>query len=297
MRRAWHPDPGPRSPRPLGGASHRFFQVRSWGPGRLGIVAPMSLTSFEIDDRGVARLTLDRPDVRNAFNAELIAEISDRILSLPVETRVLVLAGAGKAFSAGADLNWMKSMASYSQDDNVADSKKLQQMFSALDHCRVPVVGRIHGAAIAGATGLVACCDIAVASEETLFAFTEVKIGLIPAVISPFVVRKVGYAFARSAFLTAERFDARRAYEVGLVHKVVPLDSLESAVDGVVADLLAGGPEALRQARILVDSIAGRDPDDVADRTIAMIAERRTSEEGQEGIASFLEKRKPRWSP
>lgn len=257
----------------------------------------MSLTTFEIDERSVARLTLDRPDVRNAFDAELIAEISDRILTLPVETRVLVLSGAGKAFSAGADLNWMKSMASYSQEENIADSKKLQQMFSALDHCRVPVVGRIHGAAIAGATGLVACCDIAIASEETQFAFTEVKIGLIPAVISPYVVRKVGYPFARAAFLTAERFDANRAHEVGLVHKVVPLDALDTAVDGVVADLLAGGPQALRQARILVDSIVGKEPDDVADQTIAMIAERRTSEEGQEGIASFLEKRTPRWAP
>lgn len=257
----------------------------------------MSLTRFEIDDRGVARLTLDRPDVRNAFNAELIAEISDRILNLPPGARVLVLAGEGKAFSAGADLNWMKSMAGYSQEDNTSDSKNLQQMFSAIDHCRVPVVGRVHGAAIAGATGIVACCDIAIASEETVFAFTEVKIGLIPAVISPYVVRKVGYAFARAAFLTAERFDARRAYEVGLVHRVVAAAELDAAVDATVADLLAGGPQALRQARVLIDAVSGRDPDAVADMTIAMIAERRVSEEGQEGIGSFLEKRKPNWAP
>ncbi len=252
---------------------------------------------FEVDDRGVGVLTLNRPDVRNAFDADLIAGISRTVAELPDAVRVLVLRGEGKVFSAGADLAWMRSMKDFSYAENVEDSRKLRRMFELLDACPVPVVGRIHGAAVAGATGLVACCDVAVAAEGTIFAFTEVRLGLVPAVISPWVVRKTGYAFARAAFLTAERFDAERAYEVGLVHRVAPADELDDVVEGYVEGFLASGPEALRETRELVDDVAGRPPDEVGERTVETIARARVSDEGQEGIAAFFEKRPPRWAP
>lgn len=252
---------------------------------------------FELDDRGVGVLTLNRPDVRNAFDADLIAGISRTVAELPDTVRVLVLRGEGKVFSAGADLNWMRSMKDFSYEENVEDSRQLRRMFELLDACPVPVVGRIHGAAIAGATGLVACCDVAVAAEGTIFAFTEVRLGLVPAVISPWVVRKTGYAFARAAFLTAERFDAERAYEVGLVHRVAPADELDGVVEGYVEGFLASGPEALRETRALVDDVDGRPPDEVGERTVETIARARVSDEGQEGIAAFFEKRSPRWAP
>lgn len=255
----------------------------------------MSLTEFSVDARGVATLTLNRPEIRNAFNAELIREVTQRARDLGPKVRVLVLAGAGKAFCAGADLKWMISMAGYSKQENLDDSTGLDEMFSALDSCSVPVVGRIHGAAIAGATGLVACCDIAVAAESALFAFTEVRIGLVPAVISPYVVRKVGYSFARAAFMTAERFDARRALEVGLVHRVVPDADIDAEIAKVTNELLAAGPEAVIKARELVGQVQGKSPAEVRELTIAMIAERRVSAEGQEGVVAFLEKRPPNW--
>ena len=255
------------------------------------------MVEFEVDDRGVATLSLNRPEVRNAFNAELIAGITDAVSSLRDDARVLVLRGEGKAFCAGADLEWMRSMANYSSEDNIADSSQLEKMLSAIDSSPVPVVGRIHGAAIAGATGLVACCDYAVAEESTIFAFTETRLGLAPAVISPFVLRKVGYSFARAMFLTAERFDANRAYEVGLVHRVVSEEELDASVADVVESLLQAGPQALREARSLIDLVLGRDPKEVAELTVRTIARIRVSEEGQEGVASFLEKRPPNWRP
>ncbi|MBW3589734.1 MAG: enoyl-CoA hydratase/isomerase family protein [Actinobacteria bacterium] len=253
------------------------------------------MVKFEVDDRGVATLSLNRPEVRNAFNAELIAGITDAVSSLPDDARVLVLRGEGKAFCAGADLEWMRSMAKYSSEDNIADSSQLEKMLSAIDSSPVPVVGRIHGAAIAGATGLVACCDYAVAEESTIFAFTETRLGLAPAVISPFVLRKVGYSFARAMFLTAERFDAKRAYEVGLVHRVVGEKELDDSIADVVESLLQAGPQALREARSLIDLVLGRDPKEVAELTVRTIARIRVSEEGQEGVGAFLEKRTPRW--
>lgn len=257
----------------------------------------MSHIVFKAGERGVAHLRLNRPEVRNAFNDELIAEITEAVSALPEDIRVLVVSGEGKVFSAGADLEWMRSMAGLTHEENIADSAALRDMLDALDNCRVPVVGKIHGAAIAGAAGIAACCDYVVAAEGTIFAFTEVRVGLVPAVISPFVVRKVGYSFARAMFLTAERFDAGRALQAGLVHRVVPSEELEQAVDEVVDSLLQGGPEALRFSRQLLDRVAGRPPEEVGDLTVETIAGRRVSDEGQEGIASFLDKRRPRWSP
>lgn len=250
---------------------------------------------FEVDDRGVATLTLNRPEVRNAFNGELISEVIERLQHLSDHVRVLVLQGAGKVFCAGADLGWMMSVASSADGSGLSDSAVLQSMFDALDSAPVPVVARIHGAAMAGAIGLVACSDVAVAEESAVFAFTEVKIGLIPAVISPYVVRKTGYSFARAAFLTAERFSAQRAYEAGLVHVVAESGGLDAAVERVVTDLLAGGPEALRHARRLVEEVHGKPPGEVAAYTTQAIADRRVSAEAQEGIAAFLEKRPPNW--
>ena len=248
------------------------------------------------DDRGVVTLTLNRPDVRNAFDDTVIEAITRHITDLAPDARVLVLAGAGKVFSAGADLNWMRSMRDFGFAENLADSTRLREMFEALDGLSLPKVARVHGAAVAGATGLVACCDVAVAAEGTVFAFTEVRLGLVPAVISPYVVRKVGYAFARAAFLTAERFDAGRAREVGLVHRVVPSEDLDAAVEEYVQAFLAAGPDAVRRTRDLLDAVWGRHPDEVGERTVEAIAEARVSDEGQEGIASFFEKRPPRWA-
>lgn len=255
----------------------------------------MSFVEFGIDDRGVAALTLNRPEIRNAFNAELISEVTKTVMGLPAEARVLVLRGAGPSFSTGADLEWMRSMAGYSRDENLEDSKALQRMFATVDECPIPVVARVHGYALAGATGLVACSDYAIASESAVFSFTEVRIGLVPAVISPYIVRKVGYSFARATFLSAERFSAERAREAGLVHRVVPEDQLDASVDEVVSDLLQAGPDSVAEAKKLLASVAGRSPDDVAELTVGVIADRRVSEEGQEGMAAFFEKRKPRW--
>lgn len=248
----------------------------------------MNTILFDVDDSGVATITLNRPERRNAFDEQMLIEVSETVSTLPAEVRVLVLRGQGKVFCAGADLAWMMSGAG-------ATSSRLDEMFVAIDTCRVPVVACVHGAAMAGAIGIVASSDIVVAAASTVFAFTEVKIGLIPAVISPYVVRKVGYSFARAAFIGAERFDAQRAYEVGLVHRVVAEDELDAAVKEVVGGLLTGGPEAMREARKLVDEVWSKRPAEVRDMTVAAISARRSSEEAQEGVHAFLEKRKPRW--
>lgn len=244
------------------------------------------MIKFERDDRGVAQLQLNRPEVRNAFNAELMEAIVQKTKQPDVGTRVIVLSGAGKIFCAGADLKWMRGG---------RDSGLLREVFEAVDNCPVPVIARVHGAAIAGATGLVAACDLAVAAETTVFAFTEVRLGLVPAVISPYVVRKTGYAFARAAFMTAERFDARRAFEAGLIHRVVAEDKLDETVDSYVDALLAGAPGALVKARNLVNDVTGRRPAEAKSLTVEALSAARFSEEGQEGVAAFLEKRLPSW--
>jgi len=251
----------------------------------------MNEIRFEVDSRGVATLTLNRPEVRNAMNGELMSQMAETIGNLPSDVRVLVLAGEGKVFSSGADLAWMMSAT-----EAGGDSAVLLSLFSAVDQCRAPVVARVQGAAMAGAAGLVACCDFAVAAEDAVFGFTEVRLGLVPAVISPYILRKTGYSFARAAFLTGERFDARRAYEVGLVHRIVPSDQLDAAVEEVVRSLLLAGPEAIGEVRKLIEKIWGRSPSEVSDVTVAAISERRASEEGREGITAFLEKRRPRWA-
>lgn len=254
----------------------------------------------QLDKRGVATVTLNRPDKHNAFDSQLIAELTDTIVDLSNDdsVRVVVLTGEGKSFSAGADINWMRSMADYSEAENFEDSLKLAELMSVLDGLTRPTVARVNGAAIGGGTGLVACCDIAISTEEAKFAFSEVRLGLVPAVISPYVINAIGPRKARRYFLTAERFDGREAKRIGLVHQAVPADELDATVDGIVDNLLAGGPQALNAAKELVFNVSHQNRDQRQSgmqMTSRLIAHVRVSEEGQEGLGAFLEKRKPKW--
>ncbi len=248
---------------------------------------------------GVATVTLNRPDVRNAFDDVLISELTSALKNLDKDesVRALVLAGAGSAFCAGADLNWMKRMAGYGYEQNLADARALAGMLKTLDRLSKPTVARVHGPAFAGGTGLVAACDIAVGSPEAVFALTEVRIGLSPATISPYVIRAIGERAARRYFLTGERFDAGEAYRLGLLSLLSPPEGLGAALDGVLKHLVQGGPEAHRKIKDLVRAVSRGGPvaDALIDDTAQRIAEIRVSPEGREGIASFLEKRKPAW--
>ena len=250
----------------------------------------------ERDERGVATVTMDRPEVRNAFDPTLIAELTAVAAELAADdaVRVVVLTGAGGVFSTGADLNWMRSMRDYSHAENVADSTRLDAMFRALWELPRPLIGRIEGHALGGGTGLTAVCDIAVAANSAVFAFTEVLLGLAPAVISPYVLRKTSLSFARSVFVTGERFSAERAREAGLVHEVVAPDALDDAVEAAVRRCLAAGPRAAAAAKRLPE-IALLPLDDAAAQTVEIIAGLRVGEEGQEGMAAFFDKRRPRW--
>jgi len=252
-----------------------------------------------IDESGpVVRLTLNRPEVRNAFNEALIGEIAAWAEGVRAggRTRVAVLAAEGPAFSAGADLAWMSKTIGYSREENLRDARGLARMFAALDALPIPLVGRIQGAALGGGAGLAAVCDIAIAAEHAVFGFTEARLGILPAVISPFVIAKIGRSAARELFLTGRRFTAARAREIGLVHAVVPAAELDSTIDVQIADLLACGPEAIEGAKALIARVAGRPPSDVAELTAETIARHRTSAEGQEGMRAFLEKRQPAWA-
>ena len=249
-------------------------------------------------DGPVVRVTLNRPEVRNAFNDDLIARMTAWAESVAAggSARVAVLSGAGKVFCAGADLTWMSKMVGYSHDENVRDARAMARMFEALDTLPIPLIGRIHGAALGGGAGLAAVCDIVVCSDETLFGFTETKLGILPAVISPFAVAKIGRSAARELFLTGGRFSAARAREIGLAHKVVPLAELDSTVDAYLAELLAAGPGAIAAAKALIPEVWGRTVGEATAITSAAIAARRVSKEGQEGLRAFLEKRRPGWS-
>ena len=252
-------------------------------------------------DGPVEYLTLNRPDVRNAFNEHVIAELTAwaaaaREAAAQDGLRVVVLAGAGKTFCAGADVAWMSKTVNYTQDENLRDATAMSRMFAALDDLPVPLVGRIHGAALGGGAGLAAVCDIVVAEEQALFGFTEVKLGILPAVISPFALAKIGRSAARELFLTGARFSAARAREIGLVHQVVPTSELDAAVNAYVRELLTGGPEAIAAAKALIPQVWGRPLEGAMTVTAAAIAARRVSKEGQEGLRAFLEKRTASWS-
>ena len=257
----------------------------------------MTLVMVHRDERDVAWLTLDRPDVRNAFNAELIADLAAAADALHAEPpRAVVLSGNGPSFSAGADLNWMRSAKDLSQAENLADAQATGAMFHALDTLPCAVIGRVHGHAMGGGVGLVAVCDMVVADVETVFGFSEVQLGIAPAVISPFVVRKIGRSHARALFVSGERFDATWAEHIGLVHMVVDAEDLDGMVDAVITKVLSAGPTAIAVAKRLPD-VALAPMAQAREQTAAIIAELRAGAEAQEGMAAFLEKRTPHWAP
>ena len=232
------------------------------------------------------RVTLARPERRNAFGAELIAELTDAFADVG-DARAVVLAGEGPSFSSGADVEWMRRSIELSYEDNVADARRLRRMLETIDECPAPVLARVQGHALGGGVGLVAVADVAVSSEDAVFAFSEVKLGIIPAVISPFALAKIGPSAARRYFVTGERFDAATALRIGLVHEVAA--DPDAAVERILVEVLTAGPEAVRAAkRLVLDR-----PDALS--TERRIAERRTSHEGQEGLRAFLERREPSW--
>lgn len=246
----------------------------------------------------VLRVLLNRPDVHNAFNDELISEAIDLFESVERDTtaRVVVLGGVGANFCAGADLNWMSRMVSYTREENVRDSSLLAKMFAVMNDCPLPVVGRVQGAAIGGGVGLVSVCDIVIANHATKFGLSEVKLGILPAVISPYVIAKIGVSHARALFFTGERFGADRALQIGLVHKVATDDAeLDALVSDTVKQLLGSGPEAVRECKKLVRFVASNPLSESVPYTIESIATRRTSEEGQAGMNAFLKKEKAPW--
>ncbi len=249
---------------------------------------------------GRATVALDRPQIRNAFDDVLIGELTAafRALDADASVRVVVLAGNGPAFCAGADLNWMKRMAGYTYDQNLADAAALAEMLAALDRMAKPIVARVHGAAFAGGVGLVAACDIAIGTTEAKFCLSEAKLGLSPATISPYVVRAMGERMARRYFLSAEVFGAEEALRIGLLSGLVAPGELDATIDALVGHLLAGGPAALAKIKDLIAAVSSGPVDEaMISDTAKRIAEIRVSPEGREGIASFLEKRKPSWAP
>ncbi len=245
----------------------------------------------------VATVTLRRPEVHNAFNAQITEELLAAFTELSVDEQLhgVVLTGDGPSFSAGADLHMMKSATAFTEEQNLNDAVRLADLLSTINTLPCPVVGRINGTAMGGGVGLVSVCDIAIAAESARFAFSEVKLGIAPAVISPFVVRKIGESNARVLFVTGERFSAARAREIGLIHAVVPLEHLDDAVQKAVNELLSSGPQAIRACKTLALTVGQMDSETARNYTAATIARLRVSDEGQEGLRSFLEKRKPRW--
>jgi len=253
-------------------------------------------------DGPLARVTLARPEVRNAFNAELIAELRTAFETLAAEPpdalRGVVLAGEGSVFCAGADVDWMRGAIDLSVEENERDAAAMQAMFVAIDECPVPVVARVQGAALGGGMGLCAVADIVVASADSSFAFTETKLGIIPAVISTFVVPKIGQSHARALFLTGQRFDAEHARLIGLVHDVVPgPDALDDRIGEVLTELRSAGPTATREAKALVRELRDMGASDARTEAVRRIARQRTMQEGREGLSAFVEKRRPAWWP
>ena len=256
-------------------------------------------TTLQITHTGaVARITLNRPEVRNAFNDEVIAELTQAftLLGQDAQVRAIVLAADGPAFCAGADLNWMRRMADYTRDQNLADAGALAEMLRTIHSCLKPTVARVQGDVFAGGVGLVAACDMAVSVDTATYCLSEVKLGLIPATISPYVIRAMGPRAAQRYFLTAERFSAAEAHRIGFVHEVVHAHELDAKVDELVQALVAASPNAVRSCKMLVNEVAGRDMDAaLIAQTVEGIADIRASKEGKEGVQAFLQKRKPSW--
>ncbi|MEO8217106.1 MAG: enoyl-CoA hydratase-related protein [Acidobacteriota bacterium] len=261
----------------------------------------MNYAHLLLEERGQDLFVwMNRPDVHNAFNDEMIAEFVDLFSSASrlSRYRAVVLGGKGKNFCAGADLNWMSAMVSYTRAENIRDSSLMAKMFDLLDSCPVPLIGRVQGAAIGGGVGLVAVCDIAIAQSSSRFGLAEVKLGILPAVISPYVIAKIGVSAARALFLTGERFDAARALRIGLVHRLVDDEAdLEAAITETLADVATSGPEAVRACKKLIAFVSTNEVGEAIPYTIEAIAERRISDEGQQGMKAFLGKQSPPWTP
>lgn len=259
----------------------------------------MDWQTLEVATEGkVATVVLNRPEVRNAFNDTTIAELTQAFRQLGADdgVRAIVLAARGPAFCAGADLNWMKRMAGYTYEENRADAALLAEMLRTIYLCPQPVLAKVQGDCYAGGMGLVAACDIALVAEQAQFCLSEVRLGLIPATISPYVIKAMGENAARRYFLSAERFSAAEALRIGFVHQVVAADALDASADGIVKTLVANSPHAVRQAKRLVREVAGAPLNDsLIAATVEGIAQIRASDEGREGVRSFLEKRKPGW--
>lgn len=253
---------------------------------------------FGIDGHGIATILLDRPDVHNAFDDTMIGTLNDLLVQIAANAsvRAVVVEGRGKSFSAGADLNWMRRSAAYSYEENLADAAQLARLMRSLDGLAKPTIALVQGAAFGGGVGLAACCDIVVASEDARFSLSEVRLGLIPAVIGPYVVAAIGAHQARRYFLTGEVFTARTAQRIGLVHDVVAREDLHATRDALLGELRRGGPEAQAAAKALVATVSGRTIDAaLIAETARLISERRASAEGCEGLTAFLERRAPNW--
>lgn len=256
------------------------------------------MAALSIQSGPVTTVTLNRPEVRNAFNEEMIAELTAFAQSVPADgsVRAVVLRGAGPVFSAGADVNWMGRMLGFSREDNLADARLAAQMLLAIDRIPVPVIARIHGAALGGGSGLAAVSDVVIAAEDATFGFTEVMLGILPAMISPYVVRKIGLSAARELCLSGARFSAAKAKDIGLAHTVVPESDLDAAVETQLALFRKAAPSAVAATKRLLAEVAGRRPADVLALTVEYIASQRVSPEGQEGLRAFLDKRAPSWT-
>lgn len=250
----------------------------------------------KVDDNGVHTITLNRPDVHNAFDNEVIKELIVELEFIEDDSsaRALVLTGTGKTFSSGADINWMREMVNYDHETNCLDAMELARLLHKLYSFPMPTIARVNGSAFGGALGLIACCDIAIANKEAKFAFTEVKLGIIPAVISPYVVSAIGHRQAKRLFLTGDSFDAEDAWRMGLFQTICNARKLDDEIEKELKLLLQAGPLAQRECKRLIQKLAGVS-DDISEYTAELIAQIRTSEEGQEGLLAFLEKRKPKW--
>jgi methylglutaconyl-CoA hydratase len=244
-------------------------------------------------DNGVKEIWLNRPEIHNAFNAELIEEMISIFENIKNE-RLIILSGRGTSFCAGADLNWMKAMKGYSKEENFADSKRLARMFSAINECELPVIGRVNGHALGGGVGLVSVCDYVISSSEAKLGFTEARLGLIPAVISPYCLAKIGESQGRAWMISGERFSAEEARRMGLVHEVVSIDQLDERTEAVKKSFLLAGPEASKEAKKLIRGVM-KNLKESEDFTCSMISNRRVSDEGQEGMRALLHKDKPSW--
>ncbi len=263
------------------------------------IQTSMNFTTLKFEKKGnIAHITFNRSEIHNAIDSTVITEVSEIFgtISKDGSVRAIVLTGAGKSFCAGADLNWMKSFKDQGYDSNLKESLALADMFHQINTCPLPVIGRINGAAYGGGAGFVAVCDIAIAAKSAAFSFSEVKIGLAPAVISPFVIRKIGEAKAREYFITGARISAEKALQAGLINHAVDDDQLDKAVEKTIESILTSGPKAVATAKKIINEVSSMPSEKILQYTADAIARLRVSDEGQEGISAFLEKRKPKWT-